>query len=181
MSVTTSIEKYDQYDSKEYLDLFYNSEKPLDMDWYESDEADQYIWVFDISTEKKFPIGFLGFKEFQFQNEEEFIYIVKIYVFGPYKKYNNTEEVKVIDRGKVSKVLFDEIKVRAKGKTLLTLESASKKLDTYYKTIGFEFNTDISNKLSDIIDYKERDIMYLDLKKDERKLSSDDELKNLFG
>jgi hypothetical protein len=164
--------------SQEYLNIFESLEEPDGMDWFESDEAERYIWLLDISNEKEIPIGFIGYNELKLNKDEDFFYIVKVYVLGKYKQYKNPNHVTRINGDKVFSILFRRI--ISKGKSIITLESAHEKLDKYYeKELGFQYNYEVSEKFSEIISSKQRNIMYLDKKR--RDLKIDHEWKSLFG
>lgn len=169
--------------SQEYLDLFqkleYQNRVPS-TDWDGGENANSYIWLVDVTDGSKIPIGFIGYDTLALPNGEEFIYIVKFFVFGKYKKYCNQGDVKLVEGEKVSSLLFKEVK--SKGKSIITLTSASKKLDTYYqKEYGFIYDEKISEKLASIVGVFSDGFLYLDLESEKSSSKIKDMPKNLFG
>jgi hypothetical protein len=181
---STVIKELSRKDSEEYLDLFealeYKNSYPS-CDAYDNRDANFYIWLIDISNTNELPIGFIGYNIFVLSKKEEFIYIVKFYVFGAYKKYMNPDgEATLINGEKASNLLFERVKL--KDKNIITLTSASESLDEYYSIeYGFEFNDEISEKFAEIIGISSGGFLFLDVQKSTRNLESEEELKSLFG
>lgn len=160
-------EELSREESQQYLALFqkleYKSRLPS-TDWYGGDDASFYIWAVDITDGEKIPIGFIGYDLFALSKDEEFIYIVKFFVLGEYKKYYNKSVVKLIEGEKLSSILFKEI--IAKGKNIITLTFANEKLkDHYNREFGFIHNKEISEKLADIVGTTSDDFLYLEVNK----------------
>lgn len=153
--------------SQEYLDLFqkleYQNRVPS-TDWDGGDDANFYIWAVDITDGGKIPICFIGYDLFALSKDEEFIYIVKFFILGEYKKYYNKSVVKLIEGEKLSSILFKEI--IAKGKNIITLTFANEKLKHYYnREFGFIHNKEISEKFADIVGTTSDDFLYLEVNK----------------
>jgi len=177
------IKELSRNDSEEYLDKFraleYKNSLGM-MSWIFSEDAKYYIWLIDISSIEEEPIGFIGYNLFTLENNEEFIYIMKFFVFREYRKYGNPNSIKLVGKKKVSSMLFERI--AKKGKNIITLTSASDELDTYYQdTYGFKYDEDISEKFANIVGIDSDGFLYLDLEKPQRTLESVNESKRLFG
>lgn len=170
-------------ESQEYLDRFQQLEyhnRLSTMDWHGSDSANFYIWSIDITSGIEIPIGFIGYNFFALANGEEFIYIVKFFISREYRTYDNPNDVKLIEEEKASILLFREI--ISKGKNIITLTSASKKLDTYYsKKYGFVYDEEICEKLANIVGEPAEGFLYLALGTEKRDLQIENAPKNLFG
>jgi len=165
------IKEISYINSREYLSLFQAEEKSYGTDWYDcEDENATYIWWIDVTEVNEKPLGFLSYKILILPNKIDFVYIVKIYVL----KSHRGENPILVEEERVSLILFREIE--RKGINILTLESACETLDDYYKSLGFEYNEDISNIFANEIGTREQ-IMYR--KAEDINLS--DEEKNMFG
>lgn len=171
-------------ESQKYLDLFqrleYKDRCTSYANWYDSDDANFYLWLVDSTDKVEIPIGFIGYNLFALDNGEEFIYIVKFFISREYRTYNNPNDIKLIEEEKASSLLFREI--ISKGKNIITLTSASKKLDTYYsKEYGFVYDEEICEKLANIVGELSEGFLYLELGIEKRDLKIEEEFKNLFG
>jgi len=156
-------------DSEVYLAKFQKEEKSYSTDWYNcEDENAQYIWWLEIEK----PLGFLSYKKMILPNKIDFVYIVKIYVLKTYRGENPI----LVEEKRVSEKLFSELD--RKGVNILTLESACENLDIFYKSLGFEYNVDISNQFASVIGTREQ-IMYRQ-KNSQSDMMSDAE-KEMFG
>ena len=156
------------FDSQSYLNRFQLLEKAYGADWYGAeDENATYIWLIEDINK---PLGFLSYKVLILPNRIDFVYIVKIYVL---KSHRGNNPILVEDE-RVSKILFRQID--RKDVNILTLESACKELDVYYKSLEFKYNEEISNKFSKIIGISEK-IMY----KQKKDIELSDEEKIFFS
>ncbi|WP_026804820.1 hypothetical protein [Aliarcobacter lanthieri] len=180
-NLNITIEELSKDESQEYLDLFESFEFKNNsnfVDWYDSDEATNYIWLIDISKEK-LPIGFIAYDIFELE-QEIFIYIVKIFVLGKYKKYNNDSEVKLINNKRASTILFETIIY--KGYNILTLTSANEKLSSYYKKeYNFLYNKRVCELFSKKVNKEVKGFLYLDLQQSNRNISKDPDFSKIFG
>lgn len=161
--------------SRKYIQYFESLEKPspLSMDWVDVDDSNAtYIWWLEIESGIEKPLGFLSYKVLILPNKIDFIYIVKIYVLKSHRGENPT----LVEDERVSEILFRQID--RKGVNILTLESACEELDVYYKSLGFEYNEEISQVFAKEIGTIEQ-IMYR-----RKEVISDnipDEVKDLFS
>jgi len=139
-------------------------------DWVDVEEVRaRYIWLVE-DMEK--PLGFLSYRVLILPNKIDFIYIVKIYVLKSHREENPI----LVEEERVSEILFREIDRR--NVNILTLESACKKLDRYYESLGFEYNKEISDIFAQEIKTTEQ-IMYR--KKKDIEINLSDEEKKMFG
>jgi|GEM_PF-3873292 len=171
-------------ESQEYLDQFqileYKDRCTNYANWYDSDNANFYLWLVDTTDKIEIPIGFIGYNFFALANGEEFIYIVKFFISREYRTYDNPNDIKLIEEEKASSLLFREI--ISKRKNIITLTSANEKLDTYYsKEYGFVYDEEICEKLASIVGENAEGFLYLELGIEKRDLQIEDAPKNLFG
>ena len=157
-------------ESEKYLDDFQKLENSYGADWYDCEyKSAKYIWLIE-NIEN--PLGFLSYRVLVLPNKIDFVYIVKIYTLNTHRGKNPI----LVEEERVSEILFRQID--RKDVNILTLESACEELDSYYKSLGFKYNEEISQVFAQEIRTTEP-IMYR-----RKEVISDnvpDELKDLFS